>query len=231
MSKQELTFGVANAAHTLRASTWRLASKPDGNLYLMCREFNAGIHMSMHPTDQWHVGFPDGSLRKLFDPEMRPPTRLVSKWRRPAELKPGWTLAAMIHTPWSAVGSPMDPDTLQSVSAWMPTAPMPMTLEFRVLLGRPNADRDIWSGEHMHLAGGIESADGSRVVVVAHVVPTRPPAIPDHVKPRLFKGVDESELAGRTNMLAWGVGDDGSAIFWDTVVDLTLNRPTVAGTG
>jgi len=222
MAEIALRFGVADVAKGLRASTWKLwtdHSKAKSDAYLLCRQIGGTCKLSLHQSGQWHIAFDYHQFDTVFESGMVPDSRFAPKWTRPAPPSSLLIPAARITTPWSSVVSPIQGE--DTSIQWVPAPQAGFAIRIAVILGFPGFKCDTWPGSEdgTALVGLVDLYDKSRVWVVSKEVPLQLATTPMSGVPKYFKGKSKADLTGDSlKMLAWDVGKDGAASFFDAHV-------------
>ena len=141
--KKPARFTVGEPGH--RSSVWRLwANKDRGDVYLGTRQSAGIFKVSLHESGDWRLQFisenPADRGQVRFTPERgrEPQGRILSRWRRPAAGRTGWTEALSIWVPSEdLITIPNDDQAAEGVR-WMTPAPTGCAVEFRVFLVEPN---------------------------------------------------------------------------------------------
>src|SRR4249920_1974312 len=138
MAERSLRFGVSNGAG-LRGSTWKLWTATGGgqsSVYLACRGLGGEMKSSLHESGQWRLAYSSEMFEsrvKGFLPQFQ--NRVVTTWKRPAEIAPGITLAYRIVTPSSGVTSKVEPSDRDVI--WIPNASAHEATEVDIFLSAP----------------------------------------------------------------------------------------------
>jgi hypothetical protein len=88
-----------------RSAVWRLwATKND--VYLFFREVSDEVKVSLHETGEWQLAITHDYVMRTDNPALVDGGRFFEKWNRPAERRPGVTIAMRLLIPSTAVNIP-----------------------------------------------------------------------------------------------------------------------------
>lgn len=211
----------------MRAATWKCWAKDrrDQSVYLTCRELGGSLHLSLHETGQWHVAFDKVVFPKLFEPGMQPDSRFAGEWTKPEDIVRGWTLAAQIYTPATAVTSPFIEGKQIS---WIDQSDSHLMTEISLLLARTDAPlTEKWPGAQRmktQFVGKFALDGGASVWLVVRYVHPRVPQMPP-IRPRFAAGKKTADLSGNNlRALLWSEPSGGRIHFYEAPVNPALSR-------
>ena len=218
MPEQSIRFVVASQ-DTLRAATWKCWNPPNASdVYLACRELGGALKASLHQSGSWHLAYLDGFYEKSIPDEMKTESgRFISKWAKPTEIAPGFTLAFQIYTPSAAVNSPLE---ISSKFECIPAASDGLAIEISIFILADDAIENRCPGESTmgtKPVGSMSLPNGSVVSIVF-----RECEMPDFsfgpVKAHLFHGRSTEGLEDASlRMLVFGDKSDDSRFIVDSV--------------
>ena len=233
MAQRSLRFAIRDD-HGRRAATWKLWTEAAGGrseVYLASRSLGRYLKVSLHESGDWHFAYEQRAFEARVQGTSPSATdRFIRKWKRPAELAPGLTLAFRVNTPASAVTTPIEAG-LPAGLIWVPNAPEGMATEIDIFLVKNTTRSTSWPGKTKmgtSLVGSVPLENGETVWVVYWVVP-----MPDFSKAftggrgSYYKGVSEKHLHGANlKALVFGEEADGSRVFYDVPVQVSRSPAT-----
>lgn len=152
-----------------RSLTWSVIGGGDGSVYVGTRSTMHDMKLSLHPN-RWRMALTDRAARNQLAPDQ---DRVLTRWEIPAEMAPGWRLAAVIFTPSTTFREPFDePSTSdRRPILWFPAPRPPEHLRFYVLLGDPETpDNGLTVNDVIGDVGRMTLKDGRRVWVIADFI-------------------------------------------------------------
>jgi hypothetical protein len=95
MPDPTLRFAVGNP-DGLSSNSWRVWARPDGDVYISCRDNYKELKVSLHRSGRWRVGLTDIAAGRLADRTVGGSNRAWDVWDRPDPMVPGITMGFVI---------------------------------------------------------------------------------------------------------------------------------------
>jgi hypothetical protein len=191
-------------------------------VYLLCRAIGNAIKLSMHESGRWHVGF---ASRDLFDEGNLPASRYLGVWEKPSPLIGPYILASRIHVPHNAVST--EDNNLERDIHWAACPPDGKSVEFAIFLTeRPYYGRPLVEliRQPASLLGTLPLEGGGAVYLVLYQRERIDIDPPLSGKIGYFKGAGRDEVLKGNRAVLWDVMADGSIMFVDTPVTVSLTK-------
>jgi hypothetical protein len=158
-----LRFAAGSPAN-VRSSVWKLWTHRD-DAYLLTRASGQWLKVSLHASGDWRIAYTRGTT--LNDAQ-----RVIHRWRRPAEMQPGWVKSLAIVVPFPTVSEPLDHYEVEPGVdiEWFPEPRLNRKLTFRIIFGGATASTTMLEATlpvGATLKGPLEKANGERVFVAA----------------------------------------------------------------
>ena len=218
MPEQNIRFVVVSPEN-MRAATWKCWNPPNSSdVYLACRELGGAVKASLHQSGSWHLAYlEDFYQRSMPDDKKSESGRYISKWAKPSDIAPGYTLAFQIITPSAAVNSSFEN------SPKFERVPAPSdgaAIEISVFILTGKATENACPGQSTmgtKPVGSMPLPNGSVVSIVYRECQT-PDVTFGPVKAHLFRGASTEGLENaKLRMLMFGDKADGSRVIFDSV--------------
>jgi hypothetical protein len=176
------------------------------------------VKLSIHESGHWHFAYdPTFFEAKVPEKSREPKGRFIKKWKRPAPLIPGVTLALRIVTPGSALtpGDPL-PNKVRKI-----TPPSEgLAREIYLFLVELPATVSEWPGKNSmgtELVGNYQISESDSIWAVHNEVPCPDLSQIPGGPVTLFKGVSESDISPSLRAVVLGGHEDGSKVLYDLV--------------
>jgi hypothetical protein len=130
---------AAGSPTALQSSVWRLWVHGD-DVYLASRVLAKWIKVSLHASGIWRTAWTQQMQRP------RTGDRVVQRWQRPTEFRPGWVQGPSVAVPWTPTPDPLNSPVGLDLAdvVWLP-GPAPFsTVAFTVQITAPAVSAETW---------------------------------------------------------------------------------------
>jgi hypothetical protein len=197
------------------SAVWNLVT--NGNdVYLFGRQMGRYLKISLHASGVWRLAWTAESQT-----ETETSDRLIHRWRRPPQFRPGWARGPSVVVPWTPIGRhfpAVDAPKGKPVH-WMP-APAPWhKVVFAVLFAASDIPEPAWESIREpgdRSLGRLFLRDGESVYVAVHRAPLEPSEkaeakkLAGELRIHLTPEASPENIQGASAMLFFYSKEDGS---------------------
>lgn len=215
-----------------RSSSWRLWTKETEeveaikkDIYVTTRPLGGVVKISLHDTGEWQFSFTSEFVEKMMSTNQWDlQSRHIRRWKRPAEVAPGVTIALRIYIAESELR--LLPWTSKKKVYWVPKPKQGHAVEFLLLITSPSAKVSSWPGKNG--AGTIpltkkDFKNGETCWLLYRFVqvPASVNRILDEARKRIPESVTKQFAAeeGITRAVVFGSEKDGSKVLYEIAID------------
>ncbi len=207
--------GSPEEAHS---AVWNLVT--NGNdVYLFGRQSRRYLKTSLHASGVWRLAWTEESQILTTGTN----DRVISRWRRPPEFRPGWTEGISVIVPWTPIGRhfPAVDAPADKPVQWM-RAPAPWDkVVFTVLFAAPDMSESAWESIRQpgdRNLGRLFLKNGESVWVAVRRGPLEPiekaeaEKLAGELRIHMAPGSSQENIRGATAMIFFDSKENGSPI-------------------
>lgn len=200
------------------SAVWNLATNKN-DVYLFARQMRRWLKTSLHESGIWRLAWTEESKILTTDTS----DRVIIRWRRPPEFRPGWTQGISVLVPWTPIGqhySAADAPAGKAVQ-WV-KAPAPWhKVVFTVLFTAADVPQPAWESIREpgdRKLGQLPLQNGESVWVAVRRAPLEPnekaeaEKLAGELRINMVPGASSQDIRGGSAMLFFEPKENGSPI-------------------